>query len=190
MSQGVILFYLLNFAAMYALPQVFFRKDGKFNLRWLLVGSPFGLSPLFLILAAGGWVKPLISAQSTAGHWLELASVPFSFASIGLIFSTMATHTVPLALWHQNNDAPKSIVTHGPYKRIRHPFYASFVLLLVGATLLSPNVGTIAALLIGVSLLTWTARGEEKRLLASEFGSEYAAYLKRTGRFMPRIVMQ
>jgi protein-S-isoprenylcysteine O-methyltransferase Ste14 len=40
-------------------------------------------------------------------------------------------------------------------------------------------------LLAGVVQLGRTARREERRLLASDFGAEYRAYMQRTGRFLP-----
>ena len=116
-----------------------------------------------------------------------MAAVPFSVGSIALIFLTVGTHRVPLALWHQKNDAPHQIVTHGPYRRIRHPFYSAFLLALFGAFLFSPQAGTLILFLYALVMLNFTAGKEEKRLMSSEFGTEYQRYIKETGRFWPKL---
>ena len=110
-------------------------------------------------------------------------------AAMALIAATIATHRVPLALWHQDGDqnAPVHIVTYGPYGWVRHPFYTSFILLLVGSALIARDVVTLAALPLGLLSLDWTARNEEKKLLASSLGDEYGAYRERTGRFVPHL---
>ena len=106
--------------------------------------------------------------------------------SIALITYTIGTHRVPLALWHQDNDAPQSIVTYGAYKHVRHPFYSAFLLALAGAVVGCPHPGTLACLVYAVLMLRHTARKEEHNLSNSEFGEEYRAYVSRTGRFIPR----
>jgi protein-S-isoprenylcysteine O-methyltransferase Ste14 len=116
-----------------------------------------------------------------------MAAVPFSVTSIALIFLTVGTHRVPLALWHQKDDAPHHIVTYGPYRRIRHPFYASFLLALFGALVFSPQLGTLFTFVYALVMLNLTAGKEEKRLMNSEFGAEYQRYLRQTGRFFPKL---
>lgn len=104
-----------------------------------------------------------------------------------LISFTVGTHRIPLSLWHQENDAPKQIVTWGAYKRIRHPFYTSFITALVGALIAAPNALTLASLIYGIGILNMTAAKEEKKLSSSQFGQEYIDYIKVTGRFFPKI---
>ncbi len=186
MNDGILLLYLLNFAFVAALPRLFFRQ-GTFNLRWLLTGAPYLASPLALLAARAGVLPGWIAADSSLQAVLELLSVPLSALSIALIALTMGTHKIPIALWHQEEDAPRSLVTWGPYARVRHPFYASFLTALLGALVFRPNAGTLASFLYALALLEWTARREERRLCASEFGAQYAAYMKRTGRFLPRL---
>jgi len=75
------------------------------------------------------------------------------------------------------------LVTGGPYRRIRHPMYAS-VLLGVGALVVADSrpwrIALLAALL--VVLLLKAAREEE--YLRAAF-PEYAAYASRTWRLVP-----
>lgn len=186
MNAAVLLLFLLNFIFIGALPFFFFKRDGRFNGMWFLTAAPFFLCSLILIASMGGWVLPLIEYGSAAGRLLEMLSVPFSVASIALIFVTVGIHRIPLALWHQENDAPQQIVTYGPYRWVRHPFYVSFLLSLLGALLFFPHPAMVFTLLYGYLILNYTAAREERRLKESQFGAEYEVYMRQTGRFVPR----
>lgn len=185
MSQPVALLALFNIAFVGLLPRIFFRKDGRYNLMWFVTAAPFFVNPLFLAGSAFGVVEPLVLGLPRERLLLEAMSVPFFTASVALIALTIGVHRVPLALWHQDDDAPKSIVTHGPYAVVRHPFYTAFLLALFGVVVAVPHAGTLGCFLYGVVVLSLTARREERRLGASDFGAEYAAYMTRTGRFLP-----
>ncbi len=76
------------------------------------------------------------------------------------------------------------LVTTGVFARIRHPMYASLLLLAWGIALKRPTVLT-ASLAAGASvLLLWTARAEERENL-EYFGPAYARYVASTHRFIP-----
>jgi protein-S-isoprenylcysteine O-methyltransferase Ste14 len=180
MNEATLFLYLLNFALIGALPFIFF-KQGRFNLMWCLTSAPYVLCSIFLVMS---YAKGYHTEWSFISN---LVAVPFSAGSIGLIFYTMGTHRVSLALWHQQNDAPHHIVTYGPYRRVRHPFYAAFLLALFGAVVFSAEPGTLFTLVYALLMLTFTAKREEMRLKRSEFGSEYERYMQKTGRFWPRL---
>ncbi len=185
MSYAVALLALLNIAFVGLLPRIFFRQDGRYNLKWFLTAAPFIVNPIFIGLTAYGSLEPVVVGLPYERVLREAASVPFFAASIALIAFTIGVHRVPLALWHQDNDAPKSIVTHGPYAWVRHPFYTSFLIALFGVVVACPQVGTLGCFLYGVVVLSLTARREERRLSASDFGAEYREYMKEVGRLLP-----
>jgi protein-S-isoprenylcysteine O-methyltransferase Ste14 len=185
MSTAFLTLNILVFVYITILPRIFFRGDGKFNLMWWLTGFPLGLSPFAVVLQAknllpSGMVFPTSTLQEVLGTIICIAA-------FCLISFTIGTHRIPLSLWHQENDAPRQIVTWGAYKRIRHPFYSSFITALVGSVVAAPNVLTIIALIYGIAILNSTAAKEEQKLSASEYGQEYVDYMKGTGRFFPRI---
>jgi protein-S-isoprenylcysteine O-methyltransferase Ste14 len=78
------------------------------------------------------------------------------------------------------------LVQHGVYRRVRHPMYAAILLISLGQALLLENwLAGWAALAAFVPLyLVRTPR--EERVLAEQFGADYAAYARRTGRLFPR----
>jgi protein-S-isoprenylcysteine O-methyltransferase Ste14 len=184
-SAPLLLLYLLNFGFIGALPRIFFKKGGSYNPMWWLTASPFFVCAAALVATSAGVRHPLLGAPFVVSGLQEVLAVPFAAASIALIALTISSHQRPIALWHQQNDAPEHITTHGAYRYIRHPFYASFLLALLGATILSPQPLTLLALVGALVQLNRTAAREEGRLCASAFGAEYAAYMQRTGRFLP-----
>jgi len=76
------------------------------------------------------------------------------------------------------------LVTHGPYRYVRHPSYLGMMLGFVGwALVFRSSVGLVAAVL-GLRLLFERIESEEA-LLASHFGDAYADYRRRSWRLVP-----
>lgn len=192
MNKILLLLYFLNFMYIGLLPRIFFKKGGQLNARWWATASPFMLCMLLFLhqFFSLQILPPVLTTPMLPAAWqpwLELVSVPISVFSIVLISLTIGGHRVPLALWHQNNDAPVNIVTWGAYSRIRHPFYSAFILALSGAFLFLSTPVTLVTFLYGFTVLNLTAAREERSLSTSEFGEEYQAYMQKTGRFWPRL---
>jgi len=174
-----------NLAMIGVLPRVFFRRGGRLNLRWWLTATPFFVCGVAQVARVFGWIGTF--GMGGAAPVLRGVGVVMSAGSIALIWYTVGVHRIPLALWHQDDDAPCEIVSWGPYRRVRHPFYAAFLLALGAGALITPSAATLAAALYGFGALDLTARREERRLRASGLGVEYAAYTRDTGRFAPRL---
>ncbi len=82
----------------------------------------------------------------------------------------------------------QKLVSGGPYRWIRHPIYAAFLLILSAPLLIASN-WFIGCLWIGTTALDVTSRiMTEEALMLSQFGDEYRVYMQRTGRLLPRIV--
>ena len=189
LSMPVALIAILNIIFVTLLPRIFFRQDGIWNLKWLLTAAPYAVNPIFLLLNTEEiaiW-EPVVFGFTKERLILETAGIPFFALSIALIGFTIGIHRVPIALWHQENDAPKSIVTHGPYAWVRHPFYTSFLMCLIGCVIVCPHPAPLGTLIYATVALMVTSRREERRLSASEFGNEYQKYMTKVGRFFPGI---
>ncbi len=184
----LLVLVLCNFVAIGLLPILFFRRDGEINLRWLATGAPFFVVLVTLLLGQLGLLDAAYHAQGQVLIAMQLVAVLLSIVSVALIAMTVGAHRVPLALWHQDDDDPVQLVTWGPYARIRHPFYTSVLLAFAAAVLALPHALTAACLIYSVVALSITARREERRLAASEFGAEYCEYMTVTGRFLPRLM--
>ncbi|MBI2827329.1 MAG: isoprenylcysteine carboxylmethyltransferase family protein [Planctomycetia bacterium] len=152
---------------------------------------------MFFSLRAAGlaaWGGVIVYLVNPA--WMAWASIPLSSAvrwagavaavvCLGLLAWTLAhlghnlTDTVATRREH-------TLVTSGPYRIVRHPFYVSAALLFAAATLLTANWFIGLAGLAAMVLLVLRTSNEEARL-HDRFGEAYEEYQRRTGRFMPRL---
>ena len=185
MNLAIFLLVILNFLYIGLLPVVFFKRDGRLNALWWLTAAPFVLCISFITMSFIGCLSLFFGSHSFWNRVIALFAIPINVGSIALISFTLGCHRIPIALWHQTNDAPQQIVTWGAYKYVRHPFYTAFLLAFLGAFLYCPQVGTLFTLVYGCFILNTTADKEEKRLLSSDLGSDYTNYMAITGRFIP-----
>ena len=81
--------------------------------------------------------------------------------------------------------ADHELVSSGPYGVVRHPIYASMLLMLVATAALVTRwkwgVAVIALFLIGTEI---RVRAED-RLLASRFGDRFTAYRRQVAAYLP-----
>ena len=140
------------------------------------------------------WVATLAYLIDPA--WMEWARLPipnglrwlgaaFGALFIGLIYWTL-THLGKNLTDTVMTRARATLVTTGPYRLVRHPFYVSVGLVILAVTLLAANgfVG-VCGLLVIVLLVVRTPKEEQK--LVEKFGDSYRAYRATTGRFLPKI---
>ena len=77
-----------------------------------------------------------------------------------------------------------TLVTHGPYRWVRHPFYVTAALLMASVTVLTSNwlIGITSVIVLGF-LAVRTPK--EEQMLIERFGQPYRDYMARTVRFIP-----
>lgn len=158
------------------------RQEGWFVLLTL---RPVGLAHM------AGLITYLINPSRMAWAalplpiWLRWTGVAIGVTAGSLLVWTLVnlgrnlTDTVVTRKAH-------TLVTAGPYRWIRHPFYAATALTIVANGLAAANWFLLAAGTMTVALLVVRTRKEEALLLA-RFGDAYRSYTDRTGRFLPRI---
>jgi len=78
-----------------------------------------------------------------------------------------------------------TLVTTGPYRWVRHPFYVAAALSMLGNSLAAANWFLLGGGALVFILLAIRTPIEEAQLLA-RFGGAYEAYMQRTHRFLPR----
>ena len=82
--------------------------------------------------------------------------------------------------------AEAKLVTNGPYRWVRHPFYVTAALLMASATMLTAN-WLIGVSSVAVLALLAIRTPKEERMLIERFDQKYRDYMAKTGRFLPRI---
>ena len=128
-----------------------------------------------------------ISSTRVSG-WRLLTLAALVSASLGL-FSWAATtvrkHGLGLAL-PAGAATATYLETGGPYRSIRHPFYASYLLCLLGGWLVA-GVASIGVFVALSGFVYWqAARREEQAFAGGPLAEAYRAYAARTGMFLPR----
>jgi protein-S-isoprenylcysteine O-methyltransferase Ste14 len=85
-----------------------------------------------------------------------------------------------------SKDTPQFVWTSGPYAFVRNPFYVSYLLSYFAVAIMFPGIASFAVVVGMTIYFNVAARQEEKKFERSPLAAEYAAYRKRTGRFIPR----
>lgn len=137
-------------------------------------GAAWMIDPQWLTWASWpipGWLRWCGAILATAGGCLWVWAVHSLGRNLTDTVITRKEHT---------------LVTSGPYRWIRHPFYAACAVGLVGGSLVMANwLLPLLAVIVWFAFLVPRTTIEERHLLA-RFGDGYRDYLQRTGRFLPR----
>ena len=157
------------------------RQEGWFILLTL---RPLGLAMWVGVIAF--LIDPANMAWSSVPlrAWMRWTGIGICAAGGGLLTWTLGrlgknlTDTVVTRREH-------TLVTRGPYRFVRHPFYDAAALFWIGISLAAANWFLLAVGSGVVALLAWRTPTEEANLLA-RFGAPYQDYLDRTGRFIPK----
>jgi protein-S-isoprenylcysteine O-methyltransferase Ste14 len=112
---------------------------------------------------------------------------PLHIVSNVLIFAGLITLAAAWRVLHRAQ-LEHELATAGVYRRIRHPQYAAFILIMFGFLLQWPTILTLVMFPILVYVYVRLARTEEA-LMIEEFGAAYRDYAARTPAFIPRFEM-
>ena len=118
--------------------------------------------------------------------WLRWTGVGIGVAGSAFLFWTLHSigrNLTDTVVTRKNH----TLVTHGPYRWIRHPFYVAVLLAILANSLAAANWFVLATGAVTFGLLKFRL-GKEEALLVERFGDEYRAYMARTNRFIPRRV--
>ncbi len=146
-------------------------------LGWLLLIGFLGY------LVRPGWFEPLRMPLPLS---FRVAGLVVGAGAMGLFFATLRnlgrnlTDTVVTRRDH-------TLITTGPYRYVRHPFYVAYLLSIIGTTLVAAN-GYFVLVGLPVFVLLYLRTSQEEAELVTRFGDEYREYMRRTGRFWPRLL--
>lgn len=157
------------------------RQEGLFILSTLRpIGAILWLS-VFAYLINPAW---LAWSSVAVPVWVRWMGAGVWVAAAAMLYWTMSTLGPNLTDTVVTRKAA-TLVTRGPYRWIRHPFYGSVTLLILAVALLAANWFLLLAGSMLIGLLVIRTRKEEE-LLVARFGDSYRGYMARTGRFFPR----
>jgi protein-S-isoprenylcysteine O-methyltransferase Ste14 len=150
--------------------------------------------------------RPVVAISVAGGAWIALtaaAALPgaaITFVSGGLIVAGLTLMLLGIGLrWYAVRTlgayftttvatrAGQPIIEVGPYRLVRHPSYAAILMILLGFCLALTNLFSFLGLVPAAIGLGYRIRVEERALL-ERLGEDYAAYMRRTKRLIPRVV--
>ena len=117
--------------------------------------------------------------------WLRWAGIGLGVVGASLLIWTLRsigknlTDTVVTRRDH-------TLVTSGPYRWVRHPFYDAVALSIAASALAAANWFLLVGGALVLALIVLRTKREEDRLVA-RFGDSYRGYMNRTGRFLPNL---
>lgn len=116
--------------------------------------------------------------------WMQVAGLTLILVAVGLRIWARV-HIRGLYSGHVEVRADSPLVQSGPYRLVRHPGYAGFLLLALGMAIgYASWIGLAAVPVLLLPGLAYRMRVEEK-LLTEQFGEAYRQYAKRTRRLIP-----
>ena len=187
---------LVLFAASFFRPKTTrdWRAIGVFSAFVVALFTEMYGFPLTIYLLTGwlGERVPWLNLTHNGGHllnelvgWKGDAHVSplhlLSYALLGAGFWLIA------AAWRKLWEAARAgaLAIDGPYRHVRHPQYAGFLLIMVGFLVQWPTIPTLIMFPILVVVYRRLAIGEE-RDVAARFPEAWADYAEVTPRLLPR----
>lgn len=154
-------------------------------------------TPMMMVIRIGGlilWLSPLVylinpvwMAWSKIGlpewvRWLGVGIGILCVFGIYWLFSSIGSGITPVSATRKEH----KLSTSGIYRWVRHPLYTIGSSFIVSFGVMADNwfialMGVLA--FIGMAIRT----PKEEANLIEKFGDEYRNYMKRTGRFLPKV---
>jgi protein-S-isoprenylcysteine O-methyltransferase Ste14 len=140
-----------------------------------------------LLLGPGPWFGHSLLREQFVPHTTFVYSLGLGLALAGATLAIYSrvflghnwSATVQLKQNHE-------LITHGPYRHIRHPIYTGFLLLFLGnAVMVGDWRGLLAVAIVFVSF--WRKLRIEENWLAKHFGEPYSAYQNQTKALVPAV---
>jgi len=156
------------------------QESGARSWRYTLLMVTF-----WLALVIQPVLLPRLGLSTTAWWGLAIQAVGLALILSGLALHWWArSHLRHFYVEDVQFQEGQYLVDTGPYSRVRHPVFSSFFLIALGMMLVNPALTTLAMVVYVAIDFTSAARQEEA--LLSDKLPEYAGYMQRTGRFIPR----
>jgi protein-S-isoprenylcysteine O-methyltransferase Ste14 len=152
---------------------------------------------MLTLIKLGGlllWLSPLIylinprwMTWSKIGlpewtRWLGVGIGLLCVLGIYWLFNSIGSGITPTSATRKQH----TLVTRGPYRWVRHPLYTVGASLFISFGMMADN-WFIAELGILTFILMAIRTPKEEANLIEKFGDEYREYMKRTGRFFPKL---
>lgn len=142
--------------------------------------SLFAITIIYLLAPA--WIAWAMIPIPASIRWLGVITGAFSSLLMYWTLHNLGKNLTDTVVTRAN----ATLITNGPYRWVRHPFYVTTAMVMASVTLITSNSLIGITSLIVLSLLTIRTPLEEQMLI-ERFGEQYTNYMSYTGRFFPRL---
>lgn len=125
-----------------------------------------------------------LNSQPILAH---LAGLAIEGLGIWLFYSAIRASRAAELKMAFDKANPHGLVTTGPYRYLRHPFYTSYLIFWIGWAISTWSAWSIVPLLVILVIYVQAALGEEAKFSRTPMAEAYAAYRRQTGFFWPKL---
>ncbi len=158
----------------------------RFRFFKMTSGTPRLSALLYDATVATQIIVTIILMLTTSGKMLPLVAASFCLYAISFSLFWWSIFTAKQLDFAFSNEVG-NIVTTGPYRIVRHPFYVSYILAWFSNTLLFNSLILWITLLYLIAFYVLSAKKEEGVILKSVYSDEYRKYIQNVGMFLPRM---
>ena len=149
---------------------------------------------ILLMLAWIGFLVPLVWVASPVLSFADypLRVTPFFAGTVLLVVGLWLFYRAHADLgkfWSITLEVRENhrLISHGVYRRVRHPMYSALLLYSAGQALAVPNWVAGPSYLVSFGILFAFRVHAEEQMMVAAFGDEYLSYMARTKRLLPRV---
>lgn len=158
------------------------RAEGLFILTTLRPIAIVGMLGLLAFMINPGWMSWSSVNLPIGVRWLGVGLGVIAAVLLIVVFRSLGTNLTDTVVTR----ARHTLVTSGPYRWVRHPFYVAGAFAMAANSLVTANWFLALTGAVTIVLLVIRTKTEEEKLV-ERFGDEYLEYMQRTGRFIPRL---
>ena len=158
------------------------ERIGKLSYVLLCIVIPLFIAFFFLYVICPEWMSWFSLPFPVWLRWIGVGLGTISLPLLLWVHKTLGEHwSKSLEIREQHN-----LITDGPYRWVRHPMYSVLFAFMIAISFVSANC-LIALSTVILIVLIFNVIIKEERMMIERFGDQYHAYMKRTGRLLPRI---
>ena len=159
------------------------RAEGLFILLTLRPVALIRMLGVVTYLINPGWMAWSSVGLPTWLRWIGVGVGVTAGTLLIVVMRTLGTNLTDTVVTR----ARHTLVTTGPYRWVRHPFYVAFALAVTADSMVTANwfLALTGAVTVGLIVIRTAT---EERYLIERCGDAYRDYMTTTGRFFPRRV--
>jgi len=133
-------------------------------------------------------ISQLIAVATTTefNFWAAIAGALFYILSFTLFWWAIAATRQKRLTLAFSEDAPEHLLASGPYRFVRHPFYAAYIFFWLAGLIATLQWWLFISVVAMTVLYFRAARMEENKFAITRLNAEYLSYRERTGMFLPK----